>query len=146
MKKNWLILIILIGLSGVGGCKKHHTQPKVPAPTWTVDETGKYPASMTAVLQVPNDLKPYTQTADKMGAFVGDECRGLGQLVQVGDQKVFFLLIHGTTSEQSQLSFRYWSAWRSAMYETDPVVGFEADGNFGTADGPEVLDLRPAKE
>lgn len=51
-----------------------------------------------------------------------------------------------TASENSQISFSYWNAWRSVMYQTDAFLNFQVDGNYGTADGPEVLDLQYAKQ
>jgi hypothetical protein len=129
----------------MAACKKHHTLPKIPAPVWTVDDSGKYPATMTAVVQIPENLQTYMQPADKIGAFVGDECRGTGTLVKAGDVSVFFILIHGTASEQSKISFRYYRSSKSYLYATTPFLDFTQDGNYGTADGPKILDLSPVK-
>jgi len=144
--KNYIITILLvILLLSLAACKKHHTRPKIPAPTWTVDDSGKYPASMTAVVQVPKNLQPHIQPSDKIGAFVGDECRGTGTLVKVRDASVFFVLIHGVASEQAKISFRYYRSSKSYLYATEPFLDFIQDGNYGTADGPKILDLSPVK-
>lgn len=145
MKKYLIVILCIILGYGIGGCKKHHSRPKVPAPTWTVDQTGQYPASMTAVVRVPDNLQENVQKADQIGAFIGDECRGKGQLVVAGENKLFFILIHGTASEQSRISFKYYSSLKSYLYQTDVFLDFTVDGNFGTADNPIILGLQPVE-
>lgn len=144
MKKYGFILLALL-LAFVAGCKKHHTLPKVPSPAWTVDNIDQYPVSMTAVVQVPENLRPYIQKTDKIAAFVGDECRGTGTWIKAGSVSAFFILIHGTASEQSKISFKYYFSWKSNMYETDALLDFTVDGSYGSVDAPEILDLKPAK-
>lgn len=143
MKKYLILLAGLAFLAAGMSCKKKHDIPRVPAPSWTVDNTGKYPVSMTAVVQVPENLRTYIQQQDQIAAFVGEECRGTGQLIQVGSVSAFFIMIHGTASEQSKISFKYWHAWRSNLYSTDPFLDFTVDGTYGTADAPIILQLKP---
>lgn len=145
MKKYFSIITIILFLILISSCKKHHSLPKVPSPTWTVDNTGKYPASMTAVVQIPEALRKHIQGNDKIAAFIGEECRGTGTLINTGSVSAFFILIHGTASEQSKISFKYYAAGKSNMYETAATLNFTVDGNYGTADGPEILDLIPAE-
>lgn len=145
MMKRYLMIAAFFLMAGVVGCKKRHTLPEVPAPSWATDQTGKYPLSMTAVVRVPESLRPFVQETDVLGAFVDGECRGTGQLVTVGDRKEFFVLIQGTATEESRISFRYWTSWKSNLYDTEAFLDFVVEGNYGTADGPEVLDLRPVK-
>ena len=146
MKKYVTIMLCLILINSEMSCKKHHSIPQVPAPEWEVDNTGKYPVSMTAVVQVPENIRPYIQQGDKIGAFVGEECRGVGQLVRTGSVSAFFLLIHGTASEQSKISFKYWNSWKSYLYSSTAFLDFMVDGNYGTADAPEVLQLNPVRQ
>lgn len=144
MKKTGITIIAIL-LMGTLGCKKHHTLPRVPSPVWTVDNSGKYPVSMTAVVQVPEDLRTYLQETDKIGAFVGDECRGTGTWIHTGNVSAFFILIHGTSSEKSKIRFKYYFSWKSNLYETAPFLDFTVDGNFGSVDAPQILDLKPRK-
>lgn len=144
MKKHLLIIVAALLFCTVG-CKKHHTLPKVPAPSWTVDNTGKYPMSMTAVVQVPENLRTYIQESDKIGAFVGDECRGTGTWVHTGSVSAFFILIHGSSAEQSKIRFKYYFSWKSNLYETAPFLDFKIDDNYGSVDAPQILELKPAK-
>lgn len=145
MKKYYIVIGCVILLACAMSCKKSHRLPKVPSPNWTVEDMGKYPASMTAVVQVPESLQKHIQNDDKIAAFIGEECRGTGALVTTGSVSAFFILIHGTSSEQSKISFKYYTAGRSNMYETAATLDFTVDGNYGTADVPEILDLKPVK-
>lgn len=142
MKNCFILLVLGTLLTGVIGCgKKHHALPKFPAPTWTVDETGKYPATMTAVVLVPLTLQPYVMKTDQLAAFVGEECRGTATLIRSGSVSAFFILIHGTPSEEVKLSFKYYSGWKSTLYTTGSFLKFTVDGSYGSADGPQVLDM-----
>lgn len=132
-------------MTGMNACKKHHTPPRFPSPDWQVDATGKYPLTMTAVVQVPPNLQPYVLKGDKLGAFMGSECRGVGTLITADSKMMFFVLIHGTAAEQGKISFKYYYSWKSYMYETEPMLDFTVDGNYGTVDYPKVLDLKEAK-
>lgn len=150
MKKYFSIIamsfLVVIGSS----CKKDHNnqQPpeevftKFPAPTWKEDQTGKYPLSMTAVVAIPEKLRPSMQPGDIMGAFVKEECRGIGTMVKInGALSVFYILIHGTASEQSKIKFSYYSKGSSYMYTTPEILDYSVDSNYGTPDAPQVLNL-----
>ena len=135
-------------LIGFSSCKKQDgtdSPPQVPAPDWTVDTTGKYPLSMTAVVQVPPGITPDISETDKIGAFFEDECRGLGTLVGTGTTSVFFILIHGIASEQSKISFKYYNSENRHIYSTNAFLDFTVDENYGTVDSPEVLNMKQVK-
>src|SRR5688500_7492146 len=95
-----IIAFLVIGIGFSSSKKQEGTEEKVhpPAPTWTVDSTGKYPLSMTAILQLPPGLKTNVSETDKIGAFLGDECRGLGTFIKTATTSVFFIMIHGTAA------------------------------------------------
>ena len=63
---------------------------KFPAPNWKADDTGKYPATMTAVFTLPVTLVGGSTENDKLAAFVNDECRGVGVVVGVNNLNLFF--------------------------------------------------------
>ena len=148
MKKFVSITTLLLILTGFSSCGKHNDNQslsKVPAPKWEIDTTGKYPLSMTAVVKLPVGIAANISEGDKIGAFCGDECRGLGSLIKTGATSVFFVLIHGTGMEQTRISFRYYSSQNSYLYSTDAFLDFKTDGNYGTIDGPEVLNVKPVE-
>lgn len=153
MKKNnrlitlFLALITITISVSISSCSKDKdSYPKVPIPDWREDLTGKYPASMTAVVQLPKSLLPASQPDDKMAAFIKDECRGVGVVVKVNDTtSVFYVMIHGTASEQEKINFKYYSKKDAYLYITNDFLDFSIDGNYGTVDKPGILDLQHAK-
>lgn len=122
-------------------CKKEPVQPD-PVPTWQVDNTGKYASTMTAVVRPENVYVAALSTNDKLGAFINGECRGLGELKEVGQEKVFFVMINGLATEGSSVSFKYYNAGRQKLTAADNVINFVADGNFGTADNPQLISFK----
>jgi hypothetical protein len=143
MKKR-IGLTVLAALLITAACRKENSSPRVPQPSWQTDQSGKYPVTMSAVVQLPADLAKHMQSSDQLGAFVGEECRGTGTVVALDTTQVFFLLIHGTAAEQSQIQFKYYSAWASRLYETKPFLSFQADGHYGTVDTPGELEFQGA--
>lgn len=142
--KSLLYYILLPLLLATGGCKKHKDEalPRFPPPSWEAETAGKYPGSMTAVVQLPNPLHAGYEEKDELAAFIGEECRAVGEPVEVNGVRLFYMLIHGSAPENEGIVFKYYSARDSRMYATDNPLEFEADGVYGTADQPKMLTLR----
>lgn len=148
MKRFISIMILLLMLIGTDSCSKQDNSQSlsnVTAPNWEIDTTGKYPLSMTAVVKLPVSIAADISESDQIGAFCGDECRGLGSLIKTGTASVFFIMIHGTGLELVPISFRYYSSKNSRLYDTAPFLNFEIDGNYGTVDNPGVPDMKQVK-
>ncbi len=143
-KNEYSGIILSLLLVIAAGCKKDTTQPTVSPPSWSVNTSGKYPLTMTAVLEPPPNLELYVASSDKLGAFVGNECRGIGEVVIANNKKVFFVMIRGTASEQSMISFKYYQSLNSHLFKTNAVLNFTVDSNYGTVDDPVELNLVPA--
>ena len=150
-KTAFMISVLLV--IGTIACRKgadvaekpKEEQTKFPPPKWKADETGRYPASMTAVVVLPALLQTAITEEDQLAAFIGGECRGEGARVRVGSTDMYFVLIRGLADEQSPVTFKYYNAKSSYLYQTGPVVNFMIDGVYGTAESPKVLDLSPVK-
>lgn len=138
------IIIILLCVSGIN-CKKEDSQAQFSPPAWQVDDVGKYAASMTAVVKLPDELNEKLGKDDQLGAFVDDDCRGTGELISVGGSPVYFVMIHGTTSEEISVMFKYYCTKDAHMYVSENSLKFTIDGNYGTADNPVVLRLKAMK-
>jgi hypothetical protein len=129
------------------GCTKNSTDSapggatKFPVPDWAADDTGKYPATMTAVFALPAALGGDAGTNDKLAAFVNETCRGLGVLVEVNNVKLYFVLIQGLPDETNKVAIRYYNSKTSYLYESQAALTFSADGTFGTAENPQMLAL-----
>jgi hypothetical protein len=149
MKRNPLIAFLLVAIIlsisvAISSCRKD--KGATAPPDWKEDATGKYPVSMTAVVQLPQKLVSNIHPADKIAAFINDECRGVGVQVNIRDSvPVFYIMIHGTSSEQQKIGFKYYSARNSYLYTTNYFLDFAPDDNYGTIDKPAMLDLKISK-
>jgi hypothetical protein len=151
MKKISAILFISLVLATFGCSKKSADIPvqevaTFPAPDWKADDTGKYPATMTAVLALPAALVAGAMENDKLAAFINDECRGVGVLVKVDKQNLFFVLIQGLADETNKITIRYYSNKTAYMYKSEPVITFSADATYGTAADPQIVALTQVKK
>lgn len=146
MKRNpfiaFFIVVIILSISLVtSSCSKDNgiTSP----PDWKEDTTGKYPVSMTAVVQLPQHLANNIHPEDKVAAFINNECRGIGVQLNIPDSvPVFYVMIHGTSAEQQKVAFKYYSKRISYLFTTNYFLDFIPDGNYGTIDKPAMLSLK----
>ena len=150
MKRIFALLTIFL-LALILSCTKNsddalvEVATKFPVPDWATDDTGKYPATMTAVFALPVALAGDAGANDKLAAFVNETCRGVGVAVEVNNVNLFFVLIHGLPDETNKIAIRYYNSKTSYMYESHAALSFLADGNFGTAEHPQVLALTQLK-
>lgn len=138
-RKNSFLIISFVIFTFLLSCRKE--EPPVPSPDWKIAESPDYSVNMTAVVEVPATQMLMTVTGDKdrLAAFVGDECRGVGTRVK---GEVYFVLIRGKADESKNVKFKYYNADWQKMYETDSFLPFEPDVVFGTIDVPEILNLQ----
>ena len=145
--KQVISIIGFVLVLALVGCGKESTDPqkesatKFPPPSWKADETGKYPATMTAVISLPASVAATAVENDNLAAFVGDECRGVGVVVEVNNQNLFFVLIQGLPEESGNITFKYYSTKTSYMFEAKPALNFHVDAVYGTAANPQVITL-----
>jgi hypothetical protein len=92
---------------------------------------------MTAIVILPPNLAQNAQDDDQLAAFTGEECRGIGG--KVGD--LYFVSIQATQEEDFTVRFGYYSASNKYLYTTGNLFPFEMNGNVGSDDEPEVLQL-----
>ena len=151
MKATVIILTVLLLVINLG-CKKETEQKapeeaatKFPAPDWKVDETGRYPATMTAVVTLPDGMHGSISENDQLAAFVSEDCRGIASVVKVGSVNVYFLMIRGLADEQSKIIFKYYSAKTGYLFQSGPILNFLVDDVYGTAQNPKVLSVTQVK-
>ncbi|MDL2244145.1 hypothetical protein LJC54_01380 [Parabacteroides sp. OttesenSCG-928-J18] len=144
MKKSISILIVLLGFSLFSACDKEDFTQPVPT-NWQVSESESFNTTMTAIVVLPDNLLKQAQDNDQMAAFMGEECRGKGELVKVGEQRFYFITIKGFSDEQGKIAFKYYNSGNSNMYATEAILTFEPDGDWGSLDNPKILDLKGVK-
>lgn len=139
------LLVTALSCSKTGSTNPNESGTKFPAPQWQADTTGKYPATMTAVLALPGALAGDLMANDQLAAFINGECRGLAALEKVGNVDLFFIMIRGLPDETSNIKFKYYSSKTSYMYESNDTIRFLIDDVYGTAQNPKTLELSQLK-
>lgn len=104
---------------------------------WTVDGH-KYPDNMTMIAQVVGNGNVAPVGAYTIGAFVGDECRGISQYV---DDRLF-ITIHGQASD-GKVSFKAYENVTGNELAVQEAVSYRED-NVGTYTKPKLLNVADA--
>lgn len=109
----------------------------VPAekPVWTLPDMHIYPASMTAIIKMSDYIQPSITEGDLLGAFIGNECRGLATY----QNGVYLIQVKGDPSETRKVEFRYFCEQTKELFISADNIGFEADITLGTLDTPKTL-------
>lgn len=107
------------------------------APSWSDPDKNVYPSSMTAVLCLTDALNYFAADGDQMAAFIGDECRGVAQVINSNGRKLFFIQVKASSSESGNVEFRYYSSRWGRIYKSPASdVKYEINKVYGTADVP----------
>ena len=107
------------------------------APSWTDPDKSVYPTSMTAVVRLVPALEHFAADADQMAAFIGNECRGIAQVVTVDGVKLFFIQVKAPSNESGNVEFRYFSSHSGRIYKSPASdVPYVINKVYGTADAP----------
>lgn len=122
----------------ISSCKKEkEVFTTYPEPTWEVTYDEDYSVSMTAVLTIPSHLSKYASSNDRLAAFSGETCRGVGEIIN----GLYYVTIKGTPDEEANVYFQYYSGRNKYLYKTPILFQFEKDEIYGTADEPKTLPL-----
>jgi len=132
---------VFISLFITACCEDGETLPTHEPPVWNINHNAGYYENMTAVVKLPNNLAQYASEEDRLAAFSGNECRGIGELINGS----YFVAIKGTPEDQSNIRFMYYGAKNKYLYQTDDLISFDASQKFGTADEPKELTLNVVK-
>lgn len=95
---------------------------------WQYD-ANQWSDNMSIVARIEGDMAEGLS----LGAFVGDECRGEGRMVQTDDETYFFISVHGKSGEK--ISFRLTDGEKT--YDVSENVRFETC--LGSLKQPAVL-------
>ena len=102
---------------------------------WNYDANG-YPDNTTVIGQLFVDGAPTVEGAYTVGAFCGDECRGVGKYV--GD--ILFMTIHGTLSTDQQVTFKAWENATGNEYAISETIMFQGQQE-GSYQNPMALHV-----
>jgi hypothetical protein len=76
-----------------------------------------------------------------LGAFQGQECRGLITPVTYNDSQIFQMMVYNNASSDNNISFRYYSAENDSVYGLSQTMIFSANDQQGTLDNPYVFTI-----
>lgn len=116
-------------------CSDEPEYTRYENPHWTVVASEEYSESCTIVMDLPANLKAYQDTlADVVGAFVGQECRG----VSTQQDGLFYIMVLGSGSETGNIELRYYNARNKYMYRATELIPFVINQRIGSTDEPYV--------
>ena len=110
-------------------------QAAAPTSPWHYDAHA-YPDNMTMVAALASDGATEGDARLVVGAFVGDECRGVAKWV---DDRLF-LTIHGETGQGEDVTLRAYDPLTGEVLAIGETFTFEGQG-LGTPKAPVVLHL-----
>jgi hypothetical protein len=112
-----------------------------PSPAWKVDPD-KFQFSMNVIGQLKINNVVSIDTADMIGVFVDNECRGSAHLRYAAayDMYEVFLTIFSNKESGEQLKFKIWDASDGITYpKVTPEYQFEKDVFHGTPSTPVMI-------
>lgn len=117
-------------------------QGSAEAPQWTAPNPNVYPTSMTAVIRLTPFLEQYLTDEDQMAAFIGDECRGVADIVDVDGISLFFIMVKAQDNETGNVTFRYYNKKTKNLFSSVAAdVAYEVNKIYGTVDEPAFPDF-----
>ena len=118
MKKIYLFILILFTSASL------FSQP------WSVKSNG-FEFSMNITGKVKIDKQFVEEQNCWLGAFVGEECRGIVKPIDIGDNNfLFFLTIYSNVSSGEVVEFKFYNTLAATIEFTQEVV-FIADAIYG---------------
>ena len=136
MKKSIYIIVLIISVLMLS-CNNGDDVNKYANPNWTFTDKAEYSVSMTAAVQLPENLNPFLTKDDQMVALVGEEIRGVANLYD----GIFYIQILAAEDEVVNITFQYWSAKTQYKYLGTEVFPFKQDTQLGTPDNPLVINF-----
>jgi len=100
----------------------------------------QYNGSVTALITINGD--PQATQYDILGAFVGDECRGIttGLYFPITGETVFMIMVFSNQTVGEELSFRFYDSSMDMYYGFEGNVGFQVNMTVGSAIDPYQMD------
>ena len=113
------------------------------APEWDVNPS-QYSGTMniTGELIVLDEIS--ANPLDMVGAFINDECRGVGQPIYIEPlgKYIVFLTVYGDENETSNLQFHAYSEANDEILYAPETIPFELDNIIGNLEEPYIWDTR----
>jgi len=110
-------------------------------PNWTID-THEFEYDMSMYVSIQKNGVAMGNPSDlTLAAFVGEECRGLANLMYVSGTPYFYLRVRSRVQQGETVSFRCYDASRGVVDSVMAKVQFENLKQFGFPSVPFVMSL-----
>lgn len=128
MRKYFLLIVcLLLSVAGTHASERH----------WTVNPYS-FQYDMTAYVKIAS----INQSGFKVGAFCGEECRGIGKLLTAGDgTQVFQLRIRSNEVCGETMILHVYDINSDTEYDTDASIVFVSQTVEGTPSEPVLLTV-----
>lgn len=103
-------------------------------PGWQVNASD-FQFNMNVTAAVYKDGIKIADPNDALGAFVGDQVRGVARPILVNNEPVFFLTIHGNTNGES-ITFKIFDSESNAVLDVDQSIAFLGNAIIGQPSDP----------
>jgi len=134
MKKIYIVISLIIISYSVAA----------QAPWTVISSDYEFSMNITGKLKLDNNFVEDVDTW--LGAFVGNECRGVVQATEVNSGDFYyFLTLYSNTSTGEEVLFKFHDA-TNTVHEFTQSVLFVADAVYGNPDNPYLLMLPEAYE
>ncbi len=121
--KKLVLLIVLLQISVV--------QLYAQNPPWNVDESA-YQFTMTFIAKLNVDGIQLDDTNDVVGAFVGNNCRGVAHLTFVESKDDYYAYLTVFSNSQDEvISFKVYDSSKSTITQINKTVQFKSGTNNG---------------
>jgi len=108
-------------------------------PNWSVI-TANFQYNMTTTAVVNIDCSEQLSPSNRIGVFVGNECRGTALTSQVYNGKyTASLFIYSNAVNGENISFKIYNAAKDTIYEAKVTVQFQQNAAYGSTGSPYVV-------
>jgi gliding motility-associated-like protein len=112
-------------------------------PNWTVNPANfKYNMSFTTQFSIDQtDALTSKDIRDKMGVFVGDECRGVANIEydRTLDKYIAYVTAYSNAAANEQLTVHFWDTYPGIEYQGKERLSFVPNGNLGNLQNPYLV-------
>ena len=113
------------------------------SPNWTVNPANyKYNMSFTTQFSIDqSDGLTSKDIRDKMGVFVGNECRGVANIEYNRDldKYIAYITAYSNVASNEQLTVHFWDAYPGLEYQGKERLNFVPNGNLGNLQNPFII-------
>jgi hypothetical protein len=128
--KHWLMACLLLVSSGLSATP----------PNWSVTPA-QFQYSMDVNAKVVLDGTTVNSGANKVGAFVGGQCRGVGTPTMLNGQAFYFFTIFSNQTSGETVELRYYSAVDDQIVVASQTVSFVRNSQLGSVLSPQMLSF-----